>query len=128
MGLFDQIQDPKFNMFAQKPVKKTEKDPMDSIRQETAFENGIKMLLGKEFGGRANGFEVFWEAKHYRPSLFGKSKFLEGVKEQAGGRAPKIAEIFFRGKYLCDVSEAMTPPQVIDVINQALFARIKRNK
>ncbi len=52
MGLAEDLINPNYNMFKQ-PVIKTVKDPNDRIKQRTAFENGIYMLIGKEFGGKA---------------------------------------------------------------------------
>lgn len=95
----------------------------DQLTGQYSFENGILMLIGKEFGGAANGFSVKWEAKNFKPSKF-SDKFLGEVLDQATGRAPKVAEIYFRGKYLCDVSEDMHPAEVELKINDALTARI----
>lgn len=97
----------------------------DALTGDYAFENGIKMLIGKEFGGVANGFAVRWEAKNFRPSKF-SDKFLGEVKDQATGRAAKIAEIYFRGKYLCDVSEAMHPTEVVRKIEESLAILITK--
>lgn len=124
MGLFDDLQNPNFNMFAQKPVKKVYKDPNDRIKQLTAFENGVYMLIGKEFGGMANGFEVRWEAKNFRPSQF-ENKILKDIKDQVEGRKEKVAEIYLRGKYLCDVRESMSPEQTINEIQTAIMRTIK---
>lgn len=131
MGVFDktkfqdQLQDPKYNLFAQKPVKKTVKDPNDEIRQKFAFENGILMLLGKEFGGKAAGFDVKFEGKKFRPSQI-NNPFLKDIKDQLEGKQAKVCEISFHGKYLCDVDESMRPEQVSVIVQMAIYNRIKK--
>jgi hypothetical protein len=97
----------------------------DRVQGQVAFENGLLMLIGQEFGGAASGFKVIWEARHFRPSRFG-DVFLQQVNKQALGYEPKIAEIYFRGEYLCDVSEEMTPEQVKQTIEVALVNKISR--
>lgn len=97
----------------------------DAITSEYAFETGLKMLIGREFGGISNGFQVVWEAKRYKPSKFDHI-FLGEVKDQATGKAPKVAEIYFRGKYLCDITEAMHPQQVVQTIEQSLAILITK--
>jgi len=95
----------------------------DAITGNNAFENGILMLIGKEFGGAASGFDVVWEAKRYKPSKFG-SEILKSINKQALGYEPKIAEVWFRRQYLCDVSEDMTPEKVKQTIEEYLMTRI----
>lgn len=89
------------------------------IGEDYHFENALMMLIGKEFGGQASGFSIKWEAKNFKRNKI-NDPFLAGLKDQMQGRAPKIAEIYFRGKYLCDVSEAMKPDEVIKLITERL--------
>ena len=100
-------------------------DTKDMIRGNNAFENGIYMLIGKEFGGAAAGFEVRWEAKNFKPSRF-DHVFLTDIKEQATGAKEKIAEIYFQGQYVCDVSEKMHPEVVRKTITENLMYIISK--
>lgn len=125
MGIFEQLQDPKYNMFAQGQTKKTVKDKNDVMTGTMAFENGIKMLIGKEFGGQANGFDVKFEGRKFRPSQFG-NKILENIQDQLSGKEAKVCEISFHDRYLCDVDESMRPEQVIVIIQMAIQRRIEK--
>lgn len=102
-----------------RPVYKPKVETRDVLKGEHAFENGIYMMLGKEFGGNNAGWEVRWEAKNYKPSRF-EAVFLKEINDQVKGKQPKIAEIYFRGKYICDVSEDMHPSQAIKAIMENL--------
>ena len=125
MPLADQLKDPKYNIFAQAPTKKVAKDKNDVLKQSLAFENGIKMLIGLQFGGMVSGFDVKFEGRKYRPSQYGDSMLID-IKDQLSGKEAKVAEIFFHGKYLCDVDESMIPEQVEMIITIALNERIKK--
>jgi hypothetical protein len=125
MSLANDLKDPKYNIFAQGETKKVTKDKDDELRQTLAFENGIKMLLGLQFGGMASGFDVRFEGKKFRPSQYG-DVFLKDIKDQLTGKEAKVAEIFFHGKYLGDVDESMIPEQVEMIITIALNERIKK--
>lgn len=124
MSLIKDFQNPNFNIFGQQQIKKTVKDPNDRITQVTAFENGIYMLIGKEFGGQASGFEVRWEIKNFRPSQF-DNVILKDIKDQTTGKTEKVAEIYLLGKYLCDVTESMRPERVINEISMAIAKTLK---
>lgn len=124
--MFEDIQNPKYNLFKQTPTKKVYKDPNDRVKQTFAFENGIKMLLGKEFGGKASGFDVRIEARNFRPSQF-NSPILLDIKDQMEGRIGKVAEISFKGKYLCDVNESMKPNEVIAIIQMAVLDKVSKS-
>jgi len=123
MSLKDDFQNPKFNIFKQKKTKVVNKHSSDVMDGTMSFENGIKMLIGKEFGGMSSGFSVNFEGRKFRPSQF-NNIMLESIKDQLAGYQPKIAEITLYNKYLCDVDESMKPAQVIQIISQAIIKRI----
>ncbi len=115
MSLLDQMGDPKFNLFAQGQVKRTVKKDSDQVTGKNYFEEGLKVLIESEFGLSASKFGVFLEGRIYRPSV------SKDIREQMSGDKPKVCEIYFEGKYLCDVSEDMHPDKALETIQSALF-------
>ncbi len=120
MSLLDQMGDPKFNIFAQGQVKRTVKKDSDQVTGENYFEEGLKVLIESEFGLSASKFGVFLEGRLYRPSL------SKNIRDQMSGREAKICEIYFEKKYLCDISEAMTPDRALAEIHSALLNFLKK--
>ena len=115
MSLLDQMGDPKFNIFAQGQVKRTVKKDSDQVTGKNYFEEGLKVLIESEFGMSAKKFGVFLEGRLYRPSL------SKDIQDQMENRKAKVCEIYFEGKYLCDVSEDMHPDKALGTIHSALF-------
>ena len=120
MSLLDQMGDPKFNIFAQQQVKKKAKSDSDMVTGQNYFEEGLKNLIEAEFGLSASKFGVFLEGRLYRPSV------SKDIRDQMAGKEAKICEIYFEKKYLCDISEAMTPDRALAEIHSALFSFLKK--
>lgn len=103
----------------QKGRLKKRYDPVaqNDLVGDSYFEKGVRLLILNNFG-YGNHFKIVREAKIYRPS---RSKYIQN---QLSGKLPEVCEIWFDGKYLCDVSEDMKPDYAIAMINVALINRL----
>lgn len=110
----------KYDIFKKNNTVKTYKDPRDAVLGTDYFEEGIKRLIEEEFRSSASAFQVYVEGRLYRPS-----KNPE-IMKQLTGDAPRIAEVWFKGAYLTQVSEAMPPHVAIDEINKAIFFKMQK--
>lgn len=82
------------------------------------FELGLIGMIKMKFKD-SHLFGVASEARKYNAAT-SRSSFL-----QNNGLAPEICEVYFDGKYLCDIPATMSPKDAMLQIENAITAKIK---
>lgn len=68
-------------------------------------------------------FAVYLEKDIYRP------KEDEAIWRQYKGRAPRIAEVYYEGKYVCDISESTHPLKAeVTILDKVKYLKNDDNK
>lgn len=85
----------------------------DMIGGHTNFERALLYLLNEYFG--SGHWRVISEVHKYRPSL------VKEVIDQYNGTAPEICEVYFDGKFVCDVQKNWGPAVITAKVSEALL-------
>ena len=93
-------------------------DNGDRYTDRFAFLKSVEGMIAENFGDNWR-WQIVPEVYKYKPS---KSK---EVRDQIQGNAPKVVEIYFDKKYLCDVKENESRELGLAKIHVALVNRIK---
>lgn len=93
--------------------KNTTRQKLKIAKAKHYFESALEFLIEHNFEDSEH-FHVQAEVRKYSPDVF-----IE-AKAQKEGKLPNMAEIYYKGEYVCEVNETMNPKQVIDRIVFAL--------
>jgi len=82
------------------------------------FEKGVIHVIKSEFRDWYM-FGVESNIRKYRPR---EDRFIYGQKS---GQIPEFLDIYFKGKYVCEVNAAMRPDEVSALIQYSLIQLLK---
>ena len=87
----------------------------------TVLEKGLMLLIRQNFKDFRD-FYVISDLKRYKPSM-DASIFAEKT-----GQIPEVAEIYWKGEFVCSVSMAHNPDMALQKINDGLIELLTRKK
>lgn len=92
--------------------KKTYREKARIAKSKHYFEAGLEYLIEDNFQDSEN-FHAVVDVR-----LYGDDD--PHIREQKSGKLPTVANIYYKGEYVCEVNEKMNPKAVIDRIVFAL--------
>lgn len=92
--------------------KKTLREKMKIAKSKHYFESALEFLIEDNFQDNEN-FHAVVDVR-----LYGDDD--PDIREQKKGNIPTVANIYYKGEYVCEVNEKMNPKAVIDRIVFAL--------
>lgn len=87
-------------------------------QNKSDFEKGVIHVITSNFREWGQ-FGVESNIRKYKPS---EDRFVFG---QTSGQIPEFADIYFRGKYVCEVNAKMRPDEVLAMIEFSLIQTLK---